>query len=57
MNVSDLLNAISVVGFPVIMCCALFWYIYTSQAKTQEVLLELTQAISELKGVIQNVEK
>lgn len=57
MNVTDLTNAISLVGFPVVMCCALFWYIYVSQAKTQEVLMELTQVISELKGVIQNDEK
>lgn len=57
MNVNDLTNAISLVGFPVVMCCALFWYIYVSQAKTQEVLMELTQVISELKGVIQNDEK
>ena len=57
MDVSTLTNAISLVGFPCVMCCALFWYIYTSQAKTQEILMELTQVISELKGVIQNDEK
>lgn len=57
MDVNVLCNAISLVGFPVVMCGALFWYIYTSQAKTQEVLMELTQVISELKGVIQNDEK
>lgn len=57
MDVSTLSNAISLVGFPVVMCCALFWYIYTSQSKTQEILMELTQVITELKGVIQNDEK
>ena len=56
MDVNTLSNAISLVGFPVVMCCVLFWYIYTSQAKTQEILMELTQVISELKGVIQNDE-
>lgn len=57
MDVSALTNAISLVGFPVVMCCALFWYIYVSQTKTQEILMELTQVISELKVVIQNDEK
>ena len=56
-DINSLTNAISLVGFPVIMCGALFWYIYTSQAKTQEILMELTQVISELKVVIQNDEK
>ena len=57
LDINTLTNAISLVGFPVIMCGALFWYIYTSQAKTQEILMELTQVISELKVVIQNDEK
>ena len=56
-DINSLTNAISLVGFPAIMCGALFWYIYTSQAKTQEILMELTQVISELKVVIQNDEK
>lgn len=54
MDINSLTNAISLVGFPVVMCGALFWYIYVSQTKTQEILMELTQVISELKGVIQN---
>ena len=54
MDINTLTNAISLVGFPVVMCAALFWYIYTSQTKKQEILMELTQVISELKGVIQN---
>lgn len=44
-----ILNAISTVGFPAVMCGALMWYINSTQTKTQEVIVELTSAISELK--------
>ena len=54
MDINSLTNAISFVGLPVVMCGALVWCIYVSQTKTQEILMELTQVISELKGVIQN---
>lgn len=43
------LKAISTVGFPAVMCGALMWYISTTQTKTQEVIIDLTSAISELK--------
>lgn len=50
----QLINAVSSIGFPCVMCGALMYYIYTVQVKTQECLSELTEAIVELKGVISN---
>lgn len=44
-----LLEAISTVGFPIMMCGALMWYINATQTRMQEVIAELTTAITELK--------
>ena len=53
-----ILQAVSSVGFPCVMCGCLMYYIYQTQNKTQEILTELTTAIVDLKGVINNhVEK
>ena len=50
----NIINAVSSIGFPCVMCSALMYYIYSVQVKTQECLSELTEAIVELKGVISN---
>ena len=47
-----IIEAVSTIGFPCVMCGALMYYIYSVQVKTQECLSELTEAIVELKGVI-----
>lgn len=44
-----LLQAISTVGFPIVVCAALMWYINDTQTRTQEIIAELTTAITELK--------
>ena len=49
-----LMQAITTVGFPIVVSGCLMYYIYTVQLKTQECLSELTEAIVELKGVISN---
>lgn len=46
------LDAISNVGFPAVMCGALMYYINYTQTRTQEVIAELTTAITELKVVL-----
>ena len=51
-----ILDAISKVGFPAVMCGALMWYINTTQTKTQVVITELTTAISELKVALKKEE-
>lgn len=51
-----ILDAISTVGFPAVMCGALMWYINSTQTKTQEVIVELTSAITELKVALKREE-
>lgn len=47
-----LIDAIQAVGFPIIMCGAMSYYIMKVEEKTQNVITNLTAAISELKEVI-----
>ena len=54
MDTTSLLQAVSTVGFPIVMCGCLMYYIYTTQTKTQEIITELTKAITELKAGIEN---
>ena len=51
-----ILDAISKVGFPAVMCGALMWYINSTQTKTQVVITELTAAITELKVALKKEE-
>lgn len=51
-----ILDAISKVGFPAVMCGALMWYINSTQTKTQAVITELTTAITELKTALKKEE-
>ena len=57
MDTTSLLQAVSTVGFPIVMCGCLMYYIYTAQTKPQEIITELTKAITELKAVIENVKE
>ena len=57
MATTPLLQAVSTVGFPIVMCGCLMYYIYTAQTKTQEIITELTKAITELKAVIENAKE
>lgn len=49
-------DAISNVGFPAVMCGALMYYINVTQTRMQEVISELTTAISELKVALKKEE-
>lgn len=44
----QIVQIISSVGFPIAMCGALCWYIYTVQNKLQELVQHNTEAIREL---------
>lgn len=57
MDTTSLLQAVSTVGFPIVMCGCLMYYIYNTQSKTQEIITELTKAITELKAVIENAKE
>ena len=57
MDTTSLLQAVSTVGFPIVMCGCLMYYIYTAQTKTPEIITELTKAITELQAVIENAKE
>lgn len=48
-NVQTILTAISSVGFPIVMCMVLVWYIYKVQDGLTKAITELTQVVKELK--------
>lgn len=50
-----IMQAISTVGFPIVVSGCLMYYICKVENKTQEVLRELSQSLCELKEVIENV--
>lgn len=49
-----LMQAITTVGFPIVVSGCLMYYIYKVECKTQEVLTKLTQSLNELKEVIES---
>ena len=50
-----LMQAITTVGFPIVVSGCLMYYIYKVECKTQEVLNKLNESLIELKEVIGNV--
>ena len=50
-----LMQAITTVGFPIVVSGCLMYYIYKAESKTQEVLTILNQSLVELKEVIESV--
>ena len=44
-NIDIVLNAITTVGFPIVMCGILLWYIYKSQKNHKEEVMQLSEAI------------
>ena len=51
---NELVQAISTVGFPIVMCGCLMYYIISILENVRKTMTELTSAILELKGVIEN---
>ena len=49
------MQAITTVGFPIVVSGCLMYYIYKVERETQEVLTKLNQSLIELKEVIENV--
>ena len=52
MTASDLITAISTLGFPICMCVALFWYMIQQNKQHQDESKEMRDAINELKTAI-----
>jgi len=51
---NELVQAISSVGFPIVMCGCLMYYINSTLENVRKTMTELTSAILELKGVLDN---
>ena len=54
-NIDIVLNAITTVGFPIVMCGILLWYIYESQKNHKEEVMHLTEAIQNNTVVMEKI--
>ena len=54
-NIDIVLNAITTVGFPIVMCGILLWYIYNSQKNHKEEVTRLTEAIQNNTVVMEKI--
>lgn len=54
---NELVQAISSVGFPIVMCGCLMYYINSTLENLRKTMTELESAILQLKGVIENEEE
>ena len=54
-NIDIVLNAITTVGFPIVMCVILLWYIYKSQKNHKEEVTRLTEAIQNNTVVMEKI--
>lgn len=48
-TLQEVVKAISSVGFPIVMCGVLFWYIYKVESKLTEAINNLSQVIVRLE--------
>ena len=51
---NEVVQAISTVGFPIVMCGCLMYYINSTLENVRKTMTELNSAILELKGVLEN---
>lgn len=54
-NIDIVLNAITTVGFPIVMCVILLWCIYKSQKDHKEEVTHLTEAIQNNTVVMEKI--
>lgn len=52
MDAQTILTAISTVGFPIVMCAALFWYMTVQNKSHQEETSSMKEAITKLEIAI-----
>ena len=58
MDINIILQAVSTVGFPIVMCGLLFWYMIKQNETHSEESKEMREAIASLKeAIIQLIEK
>lgn len=52
MSTQDIITAVSTLGFPIVMCAALFWYMVEQRKDHAEESKETRTALEELKVAI-----
>lgn len=52
---TEMLTAISTVGFPIVMCGIMCYYIFTIQTKTNEIIGENTSTLTRLTTLIERL--
>lgn len=58
MDINIILQAVSTVGFPIVMCGLLFWYMIKQNENSHEESKEMREAIASLKeAIVQLIEK
>lgn len=57
MDYDVIINAITTVGFPIVVCAALFWYIYKKDEQHQKEVEALRQTVSENTTIIHEVKE
>lgn len=54
---NEILTAISTVGFPIVMCIFLGWYINKTQDKNNEIIQENTKTLTHLSTLLERLFK
>lgn len=52
MNISDVVNVISSIGFPIVACCAMAWFIATTFRNFNELVTKNNVLIEELISLL-----
>lgn len=52
MTANDIITAVSTLGFPIVMCAALFWYMVQQNALHHEESSRMRETINDLKIAI-----
>lgn len=55
MDYQNLITAISTVGFPIVMCGALFWYMIQQREAHKEEINKMTEALNNNTLVLQKL--
>lgn len=54
---NEIITAISTVGFPIVMCVFLGWYINKTQDKNNEIIQENTKTLTHLSTLLERLFK
>ena len=55
-TLNEIVKAISSVGFPIVMCGVLFWYIYKVESKLTDAITELSTVIARLEAKFDKID-